>query len=52
MKNDNPSIDEKVTISWLRDEAERLIHELTSEIQCEQEISQCNRKGEGKFMFI
>jgi len=52
MKNDNPTAEEMVIISRLRNETVRLIRELTSEIQCEQQISPCNRTTECKFMFI
>jgi hypothetical protein len=52
MKNNNPTADEMVIISRLRNEIGRLIRELTSEIQCEQQMSRCNRMTECKFMFI
>ncbi len=42
-QNNNPTVDQMVTISWLRHEAEQLIRELTAEIQCEQRVGPCKR---------
>jgi hypothetical protein len=42
-QNNNPTVDQMVTISWLRHEAEQLIRELTAEIRCEQRPVPCNR---------
>jgi hypothetical protein len=49
-QKNNPTADQMVTISWLRDEAEQLIRELTSEIQCEQKTTPCNRTRECQFV--
>jgi hypothetical protein len=37
------TVDDMVTLGWLRDEASRLVYELSHEIQCEQNIVFCNR---------
>jgi hypothetical protein len=42
-QKNNTTVDQMVTVSWLRHEAEELIRELTSEIQCEQGSVPCNR---------
>ncbi len=42
-QKNNPTVDEMVTISWLRDEAKQLILELTYEIWCEHKLAPCNR---------
>jgi hypothetical protein len=42
-QKNNPTVDQIVTISWLRDEAERLIREMTSEIKCQQIPALCDR---------
>ena len=39
----DPTLDDLVTLQWLRDEAERLTNELNVEIQCRQRRSVCNR---------
>ncbi len=43
-QKNNPTVDQMVTISCLRNEAEQLIRELTSEIECEQKPVLCNQK--------
>ena len=52
MENGNLTKDKMATISWLRNETSRLIHELSLEIKCEKKIIQCNRTRECKSIFI
>ncbi len=42
-QKNNPTVDEMVTISWLRDETKQLILELTYEMKCEQKLAPCNQ---------
>ena len=52
MNNYNPAVNDMVTISWLRDETERLIRALIFEIQqCEQN-SRCIQRTECMFKFV
>ncbi len=51
MKNENPTENERITIIRLRAKARRLILELTTEMQCEQQIIVCDPTRVGKFMF-
>jgi hypothetical protein len=46
------TVDDTVTLGWLRDEANRLVHELSHEIQCEQNIDFCNRTRECRYLSV
>jgi hypothetical protein len=53
IENDNLTEANKMaTISGLRNQISRLIHQLTLEIKCETEIIQCNPTRECKSIFI
>ena len=48
-KEGNLNINEKVTLAWLRDETNRIIQEVNSEIKCEQGIISCDWSKECKY---
>ncbi len=51
MGKGNATTNEMITVKWLRVETERLIHQLTLELQCEFRMSVCNRTRICKLIF-
>lgn len=48
----NLNTNEKVTLAWLRDETNRIIQEVISEIKCEQGIIACDWSKECTYLFV